>query len=79
MSYRTVSMFLKNADVIHCMYITISCSLMNQPDQKVVIGEGENSMNGKLDSLCSIYGQNQQTDKENSLVPKTGCSYSNRK
>ena len=72
-------MFLKYADVTHCMYSTISGSLMNQPHQKAVVGQGEKSMNGKVDSLCSIYGQNQQTDKENCLLLKTGCSFSNRK
>ena len=72
-------MFLKYADVITCMYSTISGSLMNQPHQEGIVGQGEESMNGKVDSLCSIYGQNQQTDKENCLLPKIGCSFSNRK
>ena len=70
-------MFLKYADVVHCMFSTISCYLLNQPHQKAVVGQGEKSINGKVDSLCRIYGQSQQTDKENSLVPKTG-SFSNK-
>ena len=63
-------MFLKYADVVHCMYSTISCSLMNQPHPKRLSDRGKvNERKGCL-FMYNLVGQSQQTDKENSLVPK---------